>query len=394
MRFRPGPLKAAAALAAGFVAVRVLYRVLFHGADGAGTVLLDLPVYRLAPPFAHVELLGPVTTGGLWDAVISAVPIAATILAFGVLNALLDLPRLLARGARSGPFQGVARALSVAWATLPALVEGVRAVRFAHRLRGERPGVRLLSPVLERTLERATSVAAALELRGYAGRGLTGDCAHPVDLRGVEAGFGANTVVRADDLSLSHGELVVVAGPTGSGKSTLLRALSGLHTHLDGGTLTGDVRVVGHDRVGVPPRDTARTVGVVLQHPRTAFATERVDDEVGLALELRGVASVIRAARVREVAERVGITGLLGRELRGLSAGEATLVAIAAAIIEQPILLLVDEPLADLDVDARTRIVAPAGRPGARGGHVRRRRRAPRRRARRGRRSRARDRRR
>ncbi len=135
MTFRPAPLRAAAALAAGFVAVRVAYRVLFHGADGTGAVLLDLPVFRMPPPLGHVELLGAVTTGGLWSAVMSAMPIAAVILAFGLLNALVDLPRLLARGARSGPFRGLARALSVAWATLPALVDAVRAVRLAQRLR-------------------------------------------------------------------------------------------------------------------------------------------------------------------------------------------------------------------------------------------------------------------
>jgi energy-coupling factor transport system ATP-binding protein len=94
----------------------------------------------------------------------------------------------------------------------------------------------------------------------------------------------------------------------------------------------------------------------VLQHPRDAFATERVRDESGLSLELRGVAPMIAAARVTEVADRVGVTTLLDRPTRGLSAGEATLVAIAAAIVEHPILLLVDEPLADLDADARTRI--------------------------------------
>ncbi|GAA5025866.1 ATP-binding cassette domain-containing protein [Microbacterium fluvii] len=358
MSLRPSALKPAAALAAGFIVVRVVYRVLFHGADGGGLVLLPMPVLRLPAPFAHVELLGPATLDGVWTAAVSAVPIAATILAFGVLNALVDVPRLIARGARRGPLRGVARMLSIAWATLPALADAVRSARFARRLRGERGGVRVLAPVLERTLERATAVAAALELRGYAGSAREGDCDHPVELRGVSAGFAASPTVAVDDVSLGTGRLVLLAGPTGSGKSTLLRALAGLHSQVDGGWLTGRMRVVGLDRQTVPPRDTSRTVGVVLQHPRDAFATERVRDEVGLALELRGVAPVIAEARVAEVAERVGIVELLDRPVRGLSAGQATLVAIAAAIVEQPILLLVDEPLADLDIAARARIVA------------------------------------
>lgn len=368
MSLRPGPLRAAAALAAGFVAVRVVYRVLFHGADGTGPVVVPLPLWRLAPPLAHVEVLGPATTGGLWDAAVSALPIALTILAFGLLSAVLDLPRLLARGARRGPFQGLARALSIGWATLPSLADAVRSARRAARLRGERVGVvgaaRLLAPVLETTLERASAVAAALELRGYAGRGLDGDGARPVSGQDVALGFGGGgPVVAADAMGrgIRPGALTVITGPTGSGKTTLLRALSGLHSHVDGGWIRGELRVAGHERAATAPRDLSRVVGVVLQNPRAAFATTRVRDEIGLALELRGVARILVDERVREVAARVGIEDLLDRELGAVSAGQATLVAIAAAIIEQPILLLVDEPLADLDRAARARIVTLLG---------------------------------
>lgn len=359
MTFRPGPLRAAAVLAAGFVVVRVVYRVLFHGADGAGAVLLPLPELRLPPPFAHVVMLGPVTTDGLWDAAASAMPIALGILAFGLVNSVVDVARLFARASRRGALRGLARALAIAWATLPSLAEGARAVRFAQRLRGERGGIRMLMPLLQRTLERAANVAAALELRGFAGRGLDGDCRTAVEAHDVELAFGgtdAASLVRVPSLLLAPGALTLLSGPTGSGKSTVLRAIAGLHDHVDGGWATGSLRVVGHDRGTVPPRDLAQRVGVVLQHPRDAFATERVREEIGLALELRGVAPVIVAARVAEIADRVGVGGLLDRPTRGLSAGEATLVAIAAAIVEHPILLLVDEPLADLDADARVRV--------------------------------------
>ncbi|QKJ18539.1 ATP-binding cassette domain-containing protein [Microbacterium hominis] len=360
MTLRPGPLRAAAALAAGFVVVRVVYRVLFHGADGTGPVLLPLPEVRLPAPFAHVVMFGPVTADGLVDAAASAVPIAATILAFGVLSALVDLPRLIVRASARGPFSGLGRALAIAWATLPALADAARAVRFAQRLRGQRAGVRVLAPLLERTLERAAAVAATLEVRGFAGRGLEGDCVAAVETDGVGIGFGdaAGPVVHLDALTLAPGTLTLVTGATGSGKTTVLRAVAGLHSHVDGGIVDGRLRVVGHDRAAVPPRDLARRVGVVAQHPRSAFATEHVRDEIGLALVLRGVAPVIVAARVAEIAARVGVADLLDRRTARLSAGEATRVAIAAAVIEEPILLLVDEPLADLDAAARARIVA------------------------------------
>lgn len=373
MSFRPGPLRAALALAVGFVAVRVVYRVLFHGVDGTGAVLLPLPVWPLAPPLAHVRMFGPVTADGLTATVVGALPIALTILAFGMLSALLDLPRLLARGARRGPFQGVARALSIAWAALPSLADAARTARRAQRLRGERCfgiGIRVLAPVLEATIERATAVGASLELRGYAGRGIEGDCRSPIAHGPLALGFGDDTVVTIDGSSVGAdavtdgirtGSLTVLTGATGSGKTTLLRALSGLHTHLDGGWLDGGLSIAGHDRADTPPRDLSRLVGVVLQNPRAGVVTTNVRDEIGLALELRGLARVLVDERVRDVADRLGITALLDRRLRELSAGQATLVAIAAAIVEQPVLLLVDEPLADLDRSARARIVTLLG---------------------------------
>ncbi|WP_433719012.1 ATP-binding cassette domain-containing protein [Microbacterium laevaniformans] len=373
MSFRPGPLRAALALAVGFVAVRVVYRVLFHGVDGTGAVLLPLPVWPLAPPLAHVRMFGPVTADGLTATVVGALPIALTILAFGMLSALLDLPRLLARGARRGPFQGVARALSIAWAALPSLADAARVARRAQVLRGERgfgAGLRTLAPALEVTMERATAVGASLELRGYAGRGLEGDCRSPIAHGPLALGFGDDTVVTIDGSSVGAdavsdgirtGSLTVLTGATGSGKTTLLRALSGLHTHLEGGWLDGALSIAGHDRADTPPRDLSRLVGVVLQNPRAGFVTTNVRDEIGLALELRGLARVLVDERVRDVADRLGIAALLDRRLRELSAGQATLVAIAAAIVEQPVLLLVDEPLADLDRSARARIVTLLG---------------------------------
>ena len=169
---------------------------------------------------------------------------------------------------------------------------------------------------------------------------------------------GSSVVLRDVDLERMPGTLTLVVGPTGSGKSTLLHSLSGLHTHVDDGWATGPIRVGGLDRIAVPPRDTASFVGVVMQRPAMGFATESVDDEIAFALDVRGVSPTIVAARVAEVAEQVGIRHLLGRSLRTLSAGEASLVAVASAVIQRPSLLLVDEPLADLDSAARTRVVA------------------------------------
>ncbi|UOE42808.1 ATP-binding cassette domain-containing protein [Agromyces larvae] len=358
LRFRPEALRTAALLAAVFVAFRIAYRVLFDGAGGSGPVLLDPPEVRLPAPFGHVVLFGAVTLDGLWRAVVGAAPIALTILAFGALNAVVDISRLFARGARRGPVRGIARALVIAWATFPGLADAVRSVRLARRLRGERGAASLLVPVFERTVERAVAVAAAMEVRGFAAaHRVEGACERPVEVRGARMSRGGAWALEVDDLVLAPGALALVAGPTGSGKSTLLDGLSGLLSHVDGGDLSGTVLVGGVDRAAVLPRDTAGFVGVVLQNPRLGFAAETVDAEIGFALDVRGVAPVIVAARVAEIAGHVGIAHLLGRGIRALSAGEATLVAIAAALVERPSLLLVDEPLADLDDDARDRVV-------------------------------------
>jgi len=360
MTFRPAPLRAAAVLAAVFVAARVVYRVLFNGAGTGSPVLLNLPPLRLPAPYAHVVFLGPVTEPGLWQAFLSALPIALTILGFGLLNAWVDVSRGFVRLARGGPLQGVARMLVVAWAALPALYDAVASVRLAFRLRGEKFGPRALVPILERTLEHAGRVAAALELRGFGSRASRQghhDDGAPLLVRDARFRI-ADTCIRVDSFAPPPGSVTVVTGPTGSGKSSILRGLAGLLSHVDGGEISGTVRVGGLDRVTTPPRDTAGLVGVVLQNPRSAFATSRVRDEIALALELRGLPSTSAKARVLEVADQIGISALLDRDVSTLSAGEATLVAIAAAVVDHPKLLLVDEPLADLDATARARVIA------------------------------------
>lgn len=359
MTFRPAPLRAAAALAVVFIAARVIYRILFNGADAGEPVLLNLPPVPLPAPYAHVVLLGPVTAPGLWAAVLSALPIAGLILGFGILNAWVDVARGFVHLARGGPMQGIARMLVVAWAALPALSDAVTSVRLAFRLRGERFGPRALVPVLERTLEHAGRVAAALELRGFGSRAplQPGQAIEPVLIRDAQFRIG-EARVRVAGFTPSSGSIAVITGPTGSGKSTILRGIAGLLSHVDGGEISGTVRVGGIDRATTPPRDTARLIGVVLQNPRAAFASTRVRDEIALSLELRGTPSSAAKARVLEVAESIGVSALLDRNLSTLSAGEATLVAIAAAVVEQPALLLVDEPLADLDPAARGHVIA------------------------------------
>ncbi|TFC22599.1 ATP-binding cassette domain-containing protein [Cryobacterium glucosi] len=357
-RFRLAPLRAAVLFALGFVVLRIGYRVLFGGGGGTGLVLLDLPRVPLAGPFSHVVLFGPVTTGGIGNAALSALPVAAVILVFGVLNALVDVSRLFARGARRGPLRTVSRALVIAWATFPALLDSVRRVRLAAALRGERTVAALLVPVFEQTIERALALAASMEARGFASVGAVGGaCDRPVVLADAALDFDGDWRLEHLDLALAPGTLTVIVGPTGSGKSGLLQAMSGLFQHFHGGRQHGRIEIGGVDRAETPPRDTAGFVGLVPQDVRLSFVAETVAEEIGFALTVRGVAAVIVEQRVREVAAQLRITPLLGRPVSALSAGEATLVSLGGALICRPVLLLVDEPLAELDTEARDRVL-------------------------------------
>jgi energy-coupling factor transporter ATP-binding protein EcfA2 len=359
-RLRLAPLRMAAFLAVGFVALRVGYRVVFGGASGGGLVLANLPRLQLAGPFSHIALFGPISTFGLWNAAMSALPFAGLILVFGGLNALVDVRRYFARGARGarrGPLRTVSRALVIAWATFPALMESVRRVRVAGALRGERSIPSLLIPVFEQTVERALALAASMESRGFAAtRTVEGVCERPVVMTGASLDFDGGWRLEGLDLALAPGTLTVLTGSTGSGKSSLLHSMSGLFQHFFDGSQAGLIEVGGADRAATPPRETAGFVGLVSQDVRLSFVAETVQDEIGFGLSVRGVAADIVDQRAREVAAELGIEHLLGRPVEALSAGEAGLVAIGAALISRPILLLVDEPLSDLDTPARLRV--------------------------------------
>jgi len=362
-RARLAHLRTAVIVAVGFVVLRVVYRLIFGGSSGGGILLVDLPRIQLPGPFAGVSLLGPITTGGLIATTLGALPFAAGILAVGLLGVVVDLQSLVARATRRGPLRAISRALMIAWSTFPALRISVLRVLVARELRGERSVASLLVPVLEQTVERAIALGASLEVRGFAAsRLLVPDSSDPVTMTDAALGFERRWVLEGLDLRLAPASLTLVTGRTGSGKSTLLQAISGLFQHQSGGEQAGVIAVGGIDRIAEPPRETASFVSVVPQSIRLSFVAATVADEVGFALAVRGDAPKSARPAVAEAARTLGIEQLLDREIVALSAGEACLVAIAGAIVSRPLVLLVDEPLADLDTDARSRVVSALDR--------------------------------
>lgn len=161
--------------------------------------------------------------------------------------------------------------------------------------------------------------------------------------------FGGRAVLDGVGLAVAEHEIVCVLGPSGSGKSTLLRAVAGLQP-LDAGRVLLD----GRDQAAVPVH--RREVGLMFQDHQL-FPQRDVAGNVGFGLRMHGTAKDERAGRVAELLDLVGLPGTGGRSVAALSGGEQQRVALARALAPRPRLLMLDEPLGQLDRTLRERLV-------------------------------------
>src|SRR3954467_1358602 len=156
------------------------------------------------------------------------------------------------------------------------------------------------------------------------------------------------------NLDISDGEFVVLVGPSGSGKSTALRMLAGLED-ID----EGAIEIGGKDMTGVPSKD--RDIAMVFQN-YALYPNKTVAENMGFALKLRGVSGDERRRKVEEAAKILDLTEFLDRRPAKLSGGQRHRVAMGRAIVREPQVFCMDEPLSNLDaklrVQTRTQIAA------------------------------------
>lgn len=166
-----------------------------------------------------------------------------------------------------------------------------------------------------------------------------------ITVTGATKTYGAFRALDDVTLDIPAGSLTALLGPSGSGKSTLLRALAGLET-LDAGRVT----INGIDVTAEPPQ--RRGIGFVFQH-YAAFKHLTVRENVAFGLAIRKKPKPQTDARVAELLELVGLTGLAGRFPDQLSGGQRQRMALARALAIEPSVLLLDEPFGALDAHVR-----------------------------------------
>ena len=169
-------------------------------------------------------------------------------------------------------------------------------------------------------------------------------------LEGLAKRYGDVEALAPLDLEVGEGELLAVVGPSGCGKTTLLRLVAGLEEPSDGRVLLG-----GRDVTDWRPG--RRNVAMVFQS-YALFPHLTVERNIGFGLLVRDVPAREAATRVREAAALVGCTELLERSPHELSGGERQRVALARALVREPALLLLDEPLSNLDTSLRVSVRA------------------------------------
>src|SRR5215472_2207541 len=166
-----------------------------------------------------------------------------------------------------------------------------------------------------------------------------------IRVRSLRKAYGSVAALAGVDLEIEQGEFFTLLGPSGSGKTTLLRLIAGFERP-DGGA----IELAGREISGVPPY--ARNVNTVFQD-YALFPHMTVAQNIQYGLRVRGMGKAERIGRARRALDMVRLTGLGERKPAQLSGGQRQRVALARAIVNEPQVLLLDEPLGALDLKLR-----------------------------------------
>jgi ABC-type Fe3+/spermidine/putrescine transport system ATPase subunit len=169
-----------------------------------------------------------------------------------------------------------------------------------------------------------------------------------IDIENVTKRFGSMAAVNEVNLSIQEGELFTLLGPSGCGKTTLLRLVAGFYAPDE-----GEIRFDGQNVNQVPPNE--RGIGMVFQN-FALWPHMTVYENAAYGLKLRRLGHGEIAARVGAVFEKVKLTGFGGRYPGQLSGGQQQRVALARALVLNPKILLLDEPLSNLDAKIRVQV--------------------------------------
>lgn len=161
---------------------------------------------------------------------------------------------------------------------------------------------------------------------------------------------------RRDELAIANmnfefhaGQVMLIAGASGCGKTTLMRCINGLIPNTYHGEMMGDIRLFGKSVKQMPMGEISQTIGTLLQDPERQILGSYVLNEVAFGLESLGVAREEITPRVEKALGRLGILHLRDRETFSTSGGEKQKIALAGVLAMEPSILLLDEPLANLD---------------------------------------------
>ena len=166
------------------------------------------------------------------------------------------------------------------------------------------------------------------------------------------------TILDGLNFEITEGEFVLIIGETGIGKSSVLRLINGLVPHHTGGILAGNVEVNGISTRTVRPGELAELIGIVGQNPINGFVSDIVEDELAFSMESLNLPAEVMRKRIEEILDLLSLHQVRNRKIATLSGGEQQRVAIGAALVLHPKILVLDEPTSALDPVAAEEVLA------------------------------------